>query len=131
MRPRFPQFFGRNQVEQIDLELAQDEVCAFQGELSLAFEDVVQVRLGESRNPREASFGSIAAANAVAQIVDEPSPQIVKGHEQAISPRNRVVPDWEKSNPATRKNGILPAAFFAVQVLDLKGRFCPIKRIAG
>ena len=65
----------------------------FQGEEPLALQDVMHVGLGDSREAGQTTLGGIAATHAMAEIVDQSSPQIVEGHRQAISPRNRVVPE--------------------------------------
>jgi hypothetical protein len=82
MRARFPQLLGRNQVEKIEIEATQDLVRTVQGEQAFAFEDVMEVGLGESGETSETSFSGFAAAYTAAEVVKEPSPQIVEGHRQ-------------------------------------------------
>ena len=90
MRARFPQLFGRNQIENVQVETAQDLVGAVKGEEPFAFKYVMEVGLGDSDESGEPPFGGFACAHAAAEVVQKANPQIVKGHRKAISRRNRV-----------------------------------------
>jgi hypothetical protein len=78
----FPQFVGRDEIEKVQIQPAEDDIGAFDGELPLAAEQMVHVRLREPGEPCESTLGRVAATYAVAKIADEPSPQLVEGHSR-------------------------------------------------
>jgi hypothetical protein len=99
MLTRLPQFLYGNQIENIQAEAVKHLVGAFQGEEAFSLEDVMQVGLGDPHLPGKTAFGGCAAPHTEAKIVHKPRPQIVEGHRQAISLRNRVLPDSSVAGP--------------------------------
>ena len=81
--------FGGEQVQYADLQLAQEAVRQSVGEAAGAFENVVQVGLGEAGLAGEAAFGGFAAIQAGADVADEALVEVGEVHGGPISRRNR------------------------------------------
>jgi hypothetical protein len=93
VRAVFPQFVGSEEFEEIDIQTAKDFICAFEGEETFAFEDVMEMRLRDAGGAGETAFSGFTAAHALAKIFHEPGTQNLEGHRKAISQRNRAVPE--------------------------------------
>jgi len=75
-----PQFVGQNQMENVDLETAENLVRLFDREGSFSFQYVMKVWLRDSRLAGEAAFGGFAAAHAEAKLFNQALLQILKCH---------------------------------------------------
>jgi hypothetical protein len=78
--PRFPQFLGFNQVQNVNLQMAKHVVGLLHGEDALSLQHIVEMRLGNSGQPGESALGSRAAAHALPKVIEEALLQIEECH---------------------------------------------------
>ena len=79
----------------------------------------MEVGLGDAGEPGKTAFRRFTTPHAEAEVFNKPSPQIVKGHRQAISQRNRsvlvsLVPDLLQSKIHIN----FPAAVFGKALIE-------------
>jgi hypothetical protein len=68
-----------NQIFKVQFQVGEDPVQFLNGEQALAFQNIVQVRLGYARNPGKAAFGKLTAMDAFAEMLDQIQLQALEG----------------------------------------------------
>jgi len=76
----FPQFVRLNQVQDVDLETAENFVGFLDGEYALSFQHVMEMRLRNSGKPCESAFGDRATAYPSSKLIEEMLLQFVECH---------------------------------------------------
>jgi len=87
---RFSQSGGRNEIEQIQVQAAQNGVGLGGRELALSLEHVMKVRLREADHLRQASFGDLAASYPAAKLVQQAVDDVGAVHMATILPAQKV-----------------------------------------
>jgi hypothetical protein len=67
-------------VQEVNLQTAENLVGFRQRELTLSFQHVVQMGLGNSGSVGESALGGSAAAHPLAKLFEETLVQVVEGH---------------------------------------------------